>query len=117
MIFIYALVELTRYCDETYNSVSIAVFNIVLSTMMLSFTAIFLMCCSRFRGDDNNDDDNFMKCQTYTKSWDYVINILSFTLLGYFFPYMVISFIQDPLHSFFIYIVISLWLWLLVHFR
>ena len=114
LIFFLALRELTWYSEETFNSVTLAVVNIVLSLIMMIAIAFILVCSLCCCGDEDNDDDDdndddFVinkTCQARTKSGDYFITIMSFTLTGYFFPYMVISFIQDPLHSCFVYIVI-----------
>ena len=107
IIFILALLELTRYSEETFNSVVTAVVNIVLSTLIILLIAIILMCLLCYCGDkdDNNDDSCNKTCQTF-KCLDYFITVMNFTFLGYFFPYMVISFIQDPLHSCFIFMII-----------
>ena len=108
-IFIAALMELTDYSKETFNSVTIAVMNIILSSLMTSITVIALILLSilRYRYYNDDGDENCSikeRLISIIKVLDFFITIMSFMFLGYFFPYMLIGFIQNPLQSSFIYI-------------
>ena len=108
-IFIAALMELTDYSKETFNSAAIAVVNIILSSLTTLITVIALIFLSilqcRYHNNDRDENSSMkQKLISLIKVLDFWITIMSFMFLGYFFPYMLIGFIQNPLQSSFIYI-------------
>ena len=111
-VYITALVELIDYSEETFGSAVIAVINIIFSALTILLSTIILICISCFNcynhdttnyDTNNNHTDNDNKGNDCIKHLDYHVTILIFMFLGYFFPYMVIGFIQNPIQSSFIY--------------
>ena len=102
VLYIVTLVKLTHYSKITFNSVFISVTYILLSLFVIIFTTLTLICISCY--GCCSDADNLRK------SSDYFVTVMSFVLLGYFFPYMFISFIDNPLHSAFIYTILSVFI-------
>ena len=109
VIYILAIVELIKYSQETFNSITIGVVSVVLSSLTIAIAIPSLVCilckcyfCTDDEDDDDDDDDDSLHA-CISKPLDYFITVITFMYLGYFFPYMVIAFIENPIQSVFIY--------------
>ena len=105
--YISAMVQLDNYCEETFNSSAIAIVHIVIFviTILLTIPVVLLFNC--FNNDDDKDDDE-SNVHCMFQHCNFFATIMICICLGYFFPYMVIAFIQHPLQSGFAYIVLFL---------
>ena len=120
IIIVYglAMAELLDYCEETFNSKAIAIVHIVVFIISIIFLATpcgLLFYCIKYDYDDDDDDDDeeeeedeCCSCLCLINSCNYFATIMIFTCLGYFSPYVVIAFIQDPLYSSFLYVALCL---------
>ena len=109
IIYGAAMAQLHDYCEETFNSSAIATVHVVVFviTIVLTIPVVLLFNC--FDNDDDDDDEeDECNSRCILKFFNFFATIMIFTCLGYFFPYMVIAFIQDPLQSGFIYLVLFL---------
>ena len=107
IIYILAMVQLDNYCEETFNSSAIAITHIVIFviTILLTIPSVLLFNC--FNNDDDEDDDE-SNVHCMLQHCNFFATLMICTCLGFFFPYMVIAFIQHPLQSGFAYIVLFL---------
>ena len=116
IVYILAVRELIKYTEETFNSSGIAVASIIFSSLTILLAILLLVCilckCCDCCVDDDDDDDNSFHARI-----NYFITVISFMFLGYFFPYMIIAFIEKPIQSVFIYAAIFLFVFLLKIFQ
>ena len=119
IIYSLAVRELIKYTEETFNSSGIAVTSIIFSSITILLAIPLLVCilckccdCCVDDDDDDDDDDNSLHARI-NKPLDYFITVISFMFLGYFFPYMIIAFIEKPIQSIFTYAAMFLFVFLL----
>ena len=104
-VYIAAMVELSRYSEETFNSSAVAIIHIIFFILtilvtLLSFIFGSTKCCLNCK----NKQSSVYFC--VIDRLNYFTTIAIFLCLGYFFPYIIIALIQDPLNSGFTYVVI-----------
>ena len=123
--YIIAMIKLHEYCIETFNSGTITFLHVIIFVIV---TIIVIPCTIKFNdidndgvdddhGDNHNhdDDDEENRCdyQCILKYCNCFTTVMISTCLGYFFPYMIIALILNPLQSGFIYVTIFVFVVLL----
>ena len=99
IFYILAMVKLIKYSQETFNSIAIGVVGIVFSSLTIAVAMPSLVYILWKHEWDNKDKSHYC----ISKPFDYFITVITFMYLGYFFPYMVIAFIANPLKTVFTY--------------
>ena len=112
IVYCLAMEELLDYCEETFNSKAIAIVHIVVFIISIIFLAtpcgLLFYCIKDNDDDDEEEEDKCCRCLCLVDSCNYFTTAMIFACLGYFSPYMVIAFIQDPLYSSFLYVTLCL---------